>query len=79
MKNNGLAMISTIAVVVALGALIGYIDPATCVTEQAEGWSTCESAAQRSYWTFWIALSIAIASYGSYRIRKFVYRKTSDN
>ncbi|MFM6979999.1 MAG: hypothetical protein ACKOWE_01165 [Micrococcales bacterium] len=72
-------MISTIAAVVAFGSLFGYIDPATCVNEQVEGWTSCEAAARQSLWTFWIALAIAIASYGSYRVRKYLYAKTSDN
>lgn len=79
MKNNSLAMFSTIAAVVAFASLIGYIDPGTCVNQQPDDWTNCKSAAQASLWTFWIALAVAIASYGSYRVRKFVYRNTSDN
>lgn len=45
MKNNSLAMLATVSLVVAVGSMIGYIDPNTCVVENPDGFLTCEEAA----------------------------------
>ncbi len=49
MKNNSLAMLATIAAVVAIASFIGFFNPETCTVEAVDGWASCESiAAQRA-------------------------------
>lgn len=47
MKNNSLAMLATISIVLGLASLIGYIDPAVCTVEQSEAFVSCEQAASQ--------------------------------
>lgn len=79
MKNSSLAMISTIAIVVAFASITAYIDPGACVNEPSNTWTSCESVAHDKWVAFWISLSIAVASYVTYLVQKFVYRNSSDN
>lgn len=69
MKNNSLAMLSTIAAVAALASMIGWINPATCVNEQLEGWTSCQAASdQHLLLTAGLAL-VSVASYVGYRLQ----------
>ena len=54
MKNNSLAMVATISLVVALGSLIGYIDPATCTVDNPDAFMTCEEAANQHITVAWL-------------------------
>lgn len=47
MKNNSLAMLATISIVLGLASLVGYIDPAVCTVEQSEAFVSCEQAASQ--------------------------------
>ena len=49
MKNNSLAMLTTIAAVVAIASVIGFFNPETCTVQAVDGWASCEAiAAQRA-------------------------------
>lgn len=52
MKNNTLAMVATISIVVGLASMIGYVDPAVCGGLQNQGFVTCEEAASQHIWGF---------------------------
>lgn len=52
MKNNTLAMIATISLVLGLASMIGYIDPAVCEGSQSQAFVTCEEAAAQHLWGF---------------------------
>ncbi|MFM6971672.1 MAG: hypothetical protein ACKOWH_03675 [Rhodoluna sp.] len=45
MKNNTLAMLATISIVLGLASIIGYIDPAVCAGSAPQEFITCEQAA----------------------------------
>lgn len=47
MKNNTLAMIATISIVLGLASIIGYIDPAVCPPSSGDVFITCEQAANQ--------------------------------
>ena len=49
-KNNSLAMLATIAIVLSLAALIGYVEPSACTVPAAEGLPTCEESAAARLW-----------------------------
>lgn len=53
MKNNSLAMVATISIVIALANLIGYIDPAVCRGLPKGEFMTCEQAATQHILGFW--------------------------
>jgi len=53
MKNNSLAMLATISLVLALASLFGYIDPAVCAMPKTAGYLTCEQSAQEHILAFW--------------------------
>ena len=72
MKNNSMAMLALISLVVALASLIGYVDPATCPIQNSQGWATCEQAAAQHLWIFWIFGGFGVLTFaGSFLIRKF--------
>jgi len=50
MKNNTLAMFATISLVLSLGLLISYIDPAVCAGSQIADLSMCAQAASAHIW-----------------------------
>ena len=46
MRNNSLAMLSTIAAIAILAWWIGFFDPTTCTPDvQQAGWTSCEQIA----------------------------------
>lgn len=47
MKNNTLAMLATISIVLGLASIIGYIDPAVCAGNSSEEFISCEQAASQ--------------------------------
>lgn len=53
MKNNTLAMIATIALVLGPASMIGYIDPAVCNGLPTSEFMSCEAAAAQHLWGFW--------------------------
>jgi len=72
MKNNNLAMLALISLVVALASLIGFIDPATCPVQNTQGWGTCEQAAAQHVLIFWIFGSFGVLTFvGSFLVRRF--------
>lgn len=50
MKNNTLAMFATISLVVSLGLLISYVDPAVCAGSQLADISMCTQSASAHIW-----------------------------
>ena len=52
MKNNTLAMIATVALVLGPASMIGYIDPAVCNGLPASDFVSCEVAAAQHLWAF---------------------------
>jgi len=45
-RNNSLAMLSTIAAIAILAWWIGFFDPTTCTPDvQQAGWTSCEQIA----------------------------------
>lgn len=69
MRNNTLAMLATIAAVAALASMIGWINPATCVNQQLEGWTSCQAASD-SHIAMTVGLAlVAVASYVGYRFQ----------
>lgn len=52
MKNNTLAMIATVALVLGPASMIGYIDPAVCSGLPASDFVSCEAAAAQHLWAF---------------------------
>ncbi len=52
MKNNTLAMIATISIVLGLATMIGYIDPAVCADSNADAFVSCNQAAAQHLWAF---------------------------
>jgi hypothetical protein len=69
MKNNSLAMLATISLVLGLASLIGYIDPAVCTVEQSASFMTCEQAAAQHIWGFWGFTAFGIVTLVGGRIR----------
>ncbi len=47
MKNNTLAMLATISLVISVGLVISYIDPAVCAGSQIEDLKTCTNNANQ--------------------------------
>jgi hypothetical protein len=60
MKNNSLAMVATISLVLSVASMISYIDPAVCAGSQTEGFVTCEQAAQQHILGFWGFMAFGI-------------------
>ncbi len=52
MKNNTLAMVATISLIVGVASLIGYIDPAVCPTNVEQAFITCQQSASEHIWGF---------------------------
>ncbi len=69
MKNNTLAMLATISIVLGIASLIGYIDPAVCEGRQSGAFITCEQAAAQSIAGFWgfSAFGILVWVFGTLR------------
>ncbi|MEY3537895.1 MAG: hypothetical protein RL645_709 [Actinomycetota bacterium] len=69
MKNNTLAMLATISLVLGLASLIGYIDPAVCEGRQSGTFITCEQAAAQHVAGFWgfTAFGVVVLAVGTIR------------
>ncbi|MCX8530179.1 MAG: hypothetical protein ORN27_08960 [Rhodoluna sp.] len=52
MKNNTLAMLAIISLVISVGLVISYIDPAVCMGSQLETPESCSAAANQHIWGF---------------------------
>lgn len=52
MKNNTLAMIATVALVLGPASMIGYIDPAVCQGLPTSDFVSCDVAAAQHLWAF---------------------------
>ena len=50
MKNNSLAMVAVVSIVLGFASMIGYIDPAVCPEQASYGFITCEQAASQHIW-----------------------------
>ena len=75
MKNNTLAMLATISIVLGLANLIGYIDPAVCKGRQSGAFITCEQAAAQHIGGFWIFSGIGAAVLIAGSVREALRRK----
>jgi hypothetical protein len=51
-KNNTLAMVATISIVLGLATMIGYIDPAVCEGTQSDAFVSCTQAASQHLLAF---------------------------
>jgi hypothetical protein len=51
-KNNTLAMIATISIVLGLATMIGYLDPAVCADSNADAFVSCTEASSQHLWAF---------------------------
>lgn len=52
MKNNTLAMIATISIVLGLATMIGYLDPAVCADSNSDAFVSCSEASSQHLWAF---------------------------
>jgi hypothetical protein len=52
MKNNTLAMLATISLVLSVALLISYIDPTVCAGSQIQNLETCTQLANEHIWGF---------------------------
>ncbi len=52
MKNNTLAMIATISIVLGLATMIGYLDPDVCADSNSEAFVSCSEASSQHLWAF---------------------------
>ncbi len=59
MKNNTLAMLATISLVLSVAVLIGYIDPAVCAGSGIQSLAVCQQEASTHLWGF-----VAFSSFG---------------
>ncbi len=76
MKNNSLAMVATISLVVAIGSLIGYIEPSDCTVSNPDAFMTCEEAAAQHIWVFWIFGVFGVVTlFGPRLVRRFAKAK----
>jgi hypothetical protein len=78
-KNNTLAMIATISIVLGLASMIGYIDPAVCEGSQTQAFVTCEEAAAQHLGGFFgfTAFGVVTLVVGTIRSRMRARRKTA--
>ncbi len=79
MKNNNLAMIATISIVLGLASMIGYIDPAVCAGSPSDGFITCAEAASQHLWGFagFTTFAIVTLVFGTIRARVRARRNES--
>lgn len=79
MKNNSLAMLATISLVLSLASLIGYIDPAVCAMPKTAGYLTCEQSAHEHVLAFWgfAAFGIITLVTGTLRARLAKAKQTN--
>jgi ABC-type multidrug transport system permease subunit len=73
-KNNNLAMLGTISLAVAWASLIGYIDPATCTIEGAQGVSSCREIAAQHITVFWVFAIFGVVTLSGAFFRKRIAR-----
>lgn len=60
MKNNTLAMLAIISLVISVGLVISYIDPAVCAGSQIEDLQTCTNNANQHILGFFGFLSFGV-------------------
>jgi len=75
-KNNSWAMIATVALVGALGSMIGFFNSKNCQAVQAEGWTSCAAIAEQQSFLFWGLLAVSVFGFGV-SIAKRVKKKDS--
>ena len=63
-KNNSWAMIATVALVGALGSMIGFFNSKNCVAAQAEGWTSCSAISEQQGFLFWGLLTVSVFGFG---------------
>lgn len=63
-KNNSWAMIATVALVGALGSMIGFFNSKNCVAAQAEGWTSCSAISEQQGFLFWGLLAVSVFGFG---------------
>ena len=63
-KNNSWAMIATVALVGALGSMIGFFNSKNCAAAQAEGWTSCAAIAEQQGYLFWGLLAVSAFGFG---------------
>jgi hypothetical protein len=71
MKNNSLAMLATVSIVLGLASMIGYIDPAVCAGNQDQVFITCQQAADQHIAGFigFTAFGLVTLIFGTIRSR----------
>jgi len=74
MKNNNLAMLGTISLAVAWASIIGYIDPATCTLQGAQGVASCREIASQHITVFWLFLAFGLVTLSGAVLRRRVAR-----
>jgi di/tricarboxylate transporter len=71
MRNNGLAMLGTIAAIGILAWWIGFFDPTTCTpSNQQQGWTSCEAIANERNIALWLLIGITVAACAAWIFRK---------
>ena len=63
-KNNSWAMIATVALVGALGSMIGFFNSKNCVAAQAEGWTSCSAISEQQGFLLWGLLAVRVFGFG---------------
>mgnify|MGYP006871988630 FL=1 len=79
MKNNSLAMVATISLVLSIASMISYIDPAVCAGSTTEGFVTCEQAAAQHLWGFWGFMAFGIVTLVAGTIRNQILSKRRED
>lgn len=77
MKNNSLAMLATISLVISVGLLISYSDPAVCAGSGIASLESCTSSANQNLWGFvgFAAFGVSTLVAGTVRNRVQVKRR----
>ena len=71
MRNNGLAMLGTIATIGILAWWIGFFDPTTCTpSNQQQGWTSCEAIANERNIALWLLVGITVVACAAWIFRK---------
>ncbi len=71
MRNNGLAMLGTIAAIGILAWWIGFFDPTTCTpSNQQQGSTSCEAIANERNIALWLLVGITVAACAAWIFRK---------
>lgn len=72
MKNNSLAMLATISLVMGLASIIGYVEPSACVLSGPEAFASCEEIANQRIWGFvgFTSFGVLTLLFGALRNRR---------